>query len=200
MQTDTNLIFTGGNTGSAQAITSSNVRSTGILDLATGLMNTGTTYSASPLSGGLFLLSPSQVFGEDLGPGALRMRMAAVIGAAFTGGTSLNIQIQGAVDAAAGSYPANLSGLTWVTYAETGAIPLADLGNAPTSTSDPSKSIITLPDWPDRLLTTALPRFISLLYVPVGTFTGGTIAFAGMLTQKPDFNIPRYPGGFNVAA
>jgi hypothetical protein len=200
MQTDINLVFTGGITGSAQAITSAAVRSTGILDLATGLMNTGTTYAASPLSGGAYYTNTSLLFSEDLGPGALRMRLAAIIGAAFVGGTSLNLAIQGAVDASGGTYPANLSGLTWATYAETGAIPLADLGIAPSAGGDPSQSIITLPDWPDRLIKTAMPRFISLLYTPAGTFSGGTIGFAGMLVGKPDFNVGKYPGGFSVAS
>lgn len=200
MQTDINLLFTGGITGNAQAITNAAVRSTGILDLGTGLMNTGTTYGAPGVSGGNFLINSSLLFGEDLGPGSRRLRLAAMIGAAFTGGTSLNIAIQGAVDASGGAYPANLSGLTWVTYAETGAIPVADLGNAPSASSDPSKSIITLPDFPDRLLTTAMPRFISLLYTPVGTFATGTIATAGVFMGKLDNNFGKYPGGFTVAA
>ena len=88
MQTDTNLLFTGGNTGSAQSITSTSVRSTGILDLATGLMNTGTTYSAAPLTQG-----NASVFAEDLGNGPWRMNMIALLSTTFTGGTSLNIQI-----------------------------------------------------------------------------------------------------------
>jgi hypothetical protein len=200
MQTDSNLLWTGGNTGGAQAITNAAVRSTGILDLSSGLMNTGTTYLASAQSGGNFNINSALVFGEDLGPGALRLRLAAIIGAAFVGGTSLNIAFQGAVDAAAGTYPANLSGLTWTTYAETGAIPVADLGVAPTQFTDPSQSIISLPDWPDRLIKTAMPRFISLLYTPVGTFSAGTIATAGLLLGKPDFNIGKYAGGFTVGA
>jgi phage tail protein X len=199
MQTDTNLIFTGGNTGPAQAITGTAVRSTGILDLATGLMNTGVTYAASPLSGGNYLINTSLLFSEDLGPGALRLRLAAIIGTAFSGGVSLNIQIQGAVDASAGAYPANLSGLTWMTYAETGAIPVADLGIAAAASVIPSSSIITLPDWPERTIFTAMPRFISLNYVPAGTFGAGALSFAGMMLQKPNFGIGQYVGGFSIA-
>jgi len=163
-------------------------------------MNTGTTYSAPVVSGGGFLLNAALLFGEDLGPGAQRLRLLAIIGTAFTGGTSLNIQIQGAPDASGGTYPANLSGLTWVTYVETGAIPTADLATAAAAGVIPSKSIITLPDFPDRLLTTALPRFISLNYVPAGTFSGGAISAAGVFLGKPDFNVGMYPGGFVVAA
>jgi hypothetical protein len=197
--TDINLIFTGSNTGAAQAITSAAVRSTGILDLASGLMITTATYPASAVTGGNFLQNAALLFGQDLGPGALRLRNVAIIGAAFTGGTSLNIQIQGAADASGGTYPANISGLTWTTYAETGAIPVANLGSPAAAGTDPSRSMIDLPDWPERLLTTAMPRFISLNYVPVGTFSAGNISFAGTMVGTPDFNIGKYPGGFTVA-
>ena len=191
MQTDINTIFTGGNTGAAQAITSSAVRSTGIYDLAAGAMLTGTTYAASPVSGGNYLINTALLFSEDLAPGQRRMRFLAFVGTAFAGGTSLNIAIQGAVDASAGSYPANLSGLSWTTYAETGAIPVANINVA--------NSLIALPDWPDRLIKAAMPRFISLLYTPVGTFSTGTISFAGMTINKPDFNALQYVGGFTVS-
>ena len=194
MQTDTNLLFTGGNTGSAQSITSTSVRSTGILDLATGLMNTGTTYSAAPLTQG-----NASVFAEDLGNGPWRMYMIALLSTTFTGGTSLNIQIQGAVDASSGSYPANLSGLTWTTYAETGAIPVANL-IAASAASTRNAGLIHLPDWPHRLIGAAMPRFISLYYVPTGTFSAGAIGTAGMVMPAPDFDAQFFPSGFSVGS
>jgi hypothetical protein len=193
-QTDINLLFTGGNTGSAQAITSSSVRSTGILDLATGLVNTGTTYSASPMTSG-----NSSTFFEDLGNGPWRLYLSAFIGTTFTGGTSLNIQIQGAPDAASGSYPANLSGLSWTTYAETGAIPVANLIAASAGTTRGSGQIF-LPDWPHRMIAAAMPRFISLYYVPSGTFSAGTIATAGVFMPRPDFDVQYYASGFSVSS
>src|ERR1700744_2780363 len=120
MQTDSNLLFVGGTTGGNLAVTGAAVRSTGILDLATGLMNTGTTYVAAPLT-----IGNATVFGEDLGAGFMRFNMSALVAVSFASGTSINIAFQGAADASAGTYPANLSGLTWTTYAETGAIPAA---------------------------------------------------------------------------
>lgn len=185
MQTDSNGLFVGGITGSALAITSAAVRSTGILDLASGLMNTGTTYSDDGLNTGV-----ATVFGEDLGVGPWRLEFLAAIGAAFAGGTSLNIAIQGAVDAAAGTYPANLSGLTWTTYAETGAIPLAQINATP--------GIIRLPDWPHRQIVLKLPRFISLLFTPVGTFSAGTISYAGYFMPSAANPVGQYPSGFSV--
>lgn len=187
MQTDSNMLFVGGTTGSALTITSSAVRSTGILDLATGLMNTGSTYAAAPLT-----IGNATVFGEDLGVGFMRMQMSAFTGAAaFVGGTSLNIAIQGAVDASSGTYPANLSGLTWLTYAETGAVLTAQLV---------ANGQIRLPDWPHRQIGDALPRFISLLFTPAGTFSAGTIATAGMFMPSYANPVGLYPSGFSVGA
>lgn len=189
MQTDSNALFVGGITGSALAITSAAVRSTGILDLATGLQNTGTTYAADPL-----ITGNASVFGEDLGIGARRLEFLASIATAFVGGTSLNIAIQGAVDASGGTYPANFSGLTWTTYAETGAIPLAVLGGtAPFG-------FIQLPDWPHRQISANLPRFISLLFTPVGTFSAGAIGFAGYFMPAFRNAVGKYPSGFSVGA
>jgi hypothetical protein len=199
-QSDVNNIWTGGNTGSAQAITSSAVRSTGILDLAFGAMLTSASTYVQFTGGGGYLITPSSyVFAEDLGPGAIRLRLMGIIGTAFTGGTSLNVAWQGAVDNSGGAYPANVSSLTWTTYGETGAIPVAQLGTTPSTAKIPNQVFFNLPDWPDRMIATAMPRFISLLYTPVGTFSTGTIAFAGLMTQKPDFNIGSYVGGFQVA-
>lgn len=201
MQTDTNLLFVGGNTsgpitfGGAGANFSAR---SWVLDLAQGLMlnPSSGTYSASPVTGGNFLINSGLFFSEDLGPGALRLRLAAMISAAFAGGTSVNIQIQGAPDGSGGTYPANVSSLTWVTYAETGAIPNADLA---ASAINPNRSIITLPDLPDRLVATANPRFLSLNFVGAGTFSTGAFGLAGVFLQKPDFQIGSYVGGFTVA-
>lgn len=193
MQGDTNLFFTGPTSG--QAITTGSVRSTGILDLAQGLMLVGSTYPVSNLTGGNFYQNTSLVFGEDLGPGALRLRFGFLLGAAFVGGTSLNVQIQGAVDNSGGVYPASIGSLVWNTFSETGPIPVANLA---ASAVNPNRSFFKL-EWPDRMIATNMPRFISINYVPVGTFSQGSILAAGVFTSIPDFNIGQYVGGFTVA-
>lgn len=197
-QSDANLIFSGGSTGSAQAITSSAVGSTGILDLATGQVNTGSTYAASPVytgQQGLIGSTGNSLFGEDLGIGPMRLMLLCVIGTAFTtGGTSLNIALQGAVDASSGSYPANLSSLSWTTYAETGAIAAATLVSAGANAKIP------LFDWPHRAISASMPRFIRMLYTPVGTLVAGTIGFCGLVLQRADNPVGLYPSGFTVAA
>lgn len=186
MQTDSNMLFVGGTTSGALAVTSSAVRSTGILDLATGLQNTGTTYSAAPLT-----IGNATVFGEDLGAGPWRFNGIASIGTTFVGGTSLNIAWQGAADNSGGTYPANFSGLSWFTYGETGVVLTGALA---------AGVPIKLPDWPFRQISAPMPRFISLLFTPAGTFTAGAVAFAGMFMPSYVNQVGLYPSGFSVGA
>lgn len=194
MQTDNNLIFVGGTNGNAPlAITTAGTNPSFMLDLSSGLMQNSTTgtYSASTVSGGEFLLSSTLLFGEDLGPGAERLRLASWLSpGTVAGGTNINVQWQGAVDASGGTYPANVSSLTWTVFDETGLIALASLTGG---------ALLPLPDWPDRAIKTAMPRFMRLAFVSTGTFTGLSIAFAGVGLQRPDFNVGQYPGGFQVA-
>lgn len=179
MQGDINLIFS-----SAQTVTgASNVASTGTVDLAEGVMLTGTTYDNPPptLSTG----SAGTLFGGDFGIGFHRLYLSIFIGTAFTGGTSLNIAIQGAPDNLGGT----IAGLVWQTYAESGPQLTVNLK---------ANTKFPMPDWPHRAIGAALPRFIRLLYQPVGTFAAGTINFAGFTLARPDS--PSYPSGFVVAA
>ena len=167
-----------------------------ILDLASGLITTSSTYGQSPLTGGNFYLTSSLNFGEDLGPGGLRLRGVSWLSSAFapnsTSGTTFAIAWQGAPDIFAGSSTiGTFASLTFSTYAQTGGIPPASMATG---------SEITLPDWPDRLIKTNLPRFMRLAFIPTGTFSSLTIVFAGVaLASKPDFYIGQYPGGFQVA-
>jgi hypothetical protein len=170
---DANLTFTGGNTGSAQSITSSAVGSTGVLDLATGLITTASTYAAAPN-----IIGNASAFAESLGEGSSRLESIVSVGTALTGGTSLTIAIQGAVDAASGSYPANISGLTWVTLSSTGAYAAAKLT---------ANALLEGPDWASAIPALIGYRFVRLLYTPAGTFGAGNIAFAA---------VGRFPSGY----
>lgn len=103
----------------------------------------------------------------------------------FTTGTSAQVQFQGAPD--------NGSGLpgTYVTYAETPAIVLADwiLGGFAFP--------VTVPRAPRTIdaLTTTRPRFLRLNYVVVGTMAVGTLQ-AYMLLNRDD--VVYYPSGFST--
>lgn len=194
MQTDNNLLFTGGNTGPPQAIRSGSTPSTGALDIATGLMLTGDAYD-NPVSN--FRYSPQSVaFGMDIGPGDMRMFNYAFGGAAFASATGalLNVAWQGAVDNLGGS----LAGLSWVTFAQTGPSMTAALLVA--------NARLQLPNINHRALAAAgtqgaMPRFLRLLYqVSVGTFTAGSIATAGIFVPASSTTGPKFYGGGFIAA
>ena len=195
MQTDQNLIFDGLNGVAHNIAGSANVPSTGTLDLSEGLMLTGANYDNPTIN---FKISPQlTVWGEDLGIGPLRLNMTAFVSSTlpFIGaGATLNIAYQGAIDNQSGV----LAGLTWNTFGETG--PSLTAANLLAS------ALIPLPDFSRRAAAAAgvngaLPRFIRLLYQITGTFTQGTIAFAGMSLGRPDApsTLGNYGGGFAVA-
>jgi hypothetical protein len=131
MFADNNLVFTGGSIlGAAQAVTSSQVLSTGILDMATGLIinsSTVTTYAAASSVSGVNASGIVTVFAESFGDGSNPLDLWAVIGQTFLGGTSLQIQLLGAADASSGTYPAAISGLTWSVLDAGPVVPTANL-------------------------------------------------------------------------
>lgn len=181
MFTDANLTFTGGSIA-AQAVTSSTVYSTGILDMATGaIVNTGsvTTYADDPQIDGAI----AAAFAQTLGDGRVPLELIGAVGTAFTGGTSLQMIIQGASDNSGGTYPANISGLSWVTLASGPAISETYL------TAGALFPGPTLGPTPQALIWGY--RFVRLGYVPVGTHSTGTVAFAG---------IGAYPSGIKRMA
>ncbi len=157
-------------------------------------MVTGATYD-NPFTLGKF--SPqSTAFGEELGNGPVRLYGRAGVSATlpFVGpGATLNIAWQGAVDNLGGT----IAGLTWTTISETGPTLTAALLIA--------SAMIALPDLTRRALFATgvqggLPRFIRLLYQVTGTFTQGTLTYAGLFpTAARDLDDQFYGGGFTVA-
>lgn len=194
MQTDINLLFTGA-AGVGQSIAgSANVPSTGVYDIQEGLMLTGGIYD-NPFA--LAKFSPqSNAFGEDLGNGPMRLYGRAGVSAAlpFIGaGATLNIAWQSAVDNLGGT----IAGLNFVTVSETGPTLTAALMVA--------NAMIPLPDLTRRALFAAgtqggMPRFLRLLYQITGTFTQGTLTYAGLFpVAARDLDDQYYGGGFIVA-
>lgn len=153
---DQNLVLS-----SAQAITAT-ARSTNAYDLLNGL----TLASASGAYTTNAVIGNATVFGEDLGLGrGVGTPQVEVFSGAGTpaAATSLNISLDGAVDAATG----NTSGVTYATYIETGAIPLASIL---------ASNRLAAFAWPKDRVKAAMPRFISLNYTVVGSnFTGLTV-------------------------
>jgi len=158
MLNDQNLVFS-----SAQAITAT-ADSTNTYDILNGALITtsGGTYTVPPNS----IIGNATYFGEDLG-GGRGLGTPSVVG--FTGSgtpavaTSLTVALQGAPDNGGGT----LAGLTFTTYIQTGAIPLASI----------LASIRLFEfDLPKRQVGLGLPRFIKLNYAVGGSnFTGLTL-------------------------
>jgi hypothetical protein len=151
---DQNLVFNNG----PQTITAT-AQSTTCYDIFAGIMinTTGAAYTTPGIIGN------ATVFGEDLGLGRGKGTPQIEV---FSGpgtpaaATSLDIQAQGAPDAGTG----NTTGLTFVAYIGTEAIPLASIL---------ASSRLARFDFPSRRVGAALPRFIALNYVVVGSaFTG----------------------------
>ena len=146
---------------SAQAITAT-AHSTNAYDIANG----GTLAVASGAYTSNFIDGNATVFGEDLGLGrGVGTPAIEVFSGSGTpaGATSLDIQLQGAVDPGTG----NTSGCTYVAYLGTEPIPLASIL---------ASNRLAAFDFPRRRVGTAMPRFIALNYVVAGSnFTGLTV-------------------------
>jgi len=186
MLLDLNLQFS-----NAQAITGS-AASTGVYDLATGLMVTGTVFTAANALKNVW--GTASVFGEDIGIGAGvgNPKIVANVIQAFNNLTTLQIQLQAAPDT--GGSTNTISGLTFHTMMQTDALPLALLT---------ANTLILSEYWPRRRVGDALPRFIRLNYVVVGTVPStGTITADVSVGGVDDATntLQQYPANFTVAA
>jgi hypothetical protein len=112
---------------------------------------------------------------RDIGVGD-DVEIPVTVNTGFTGGTSLQIQLQESVDNS-----------TYVTIMETAAIPLANLG------ANTQIALIEVPPRPSSMA--ALPRYIRLNYIVVGTMTAGKVD-AGILLDS--LQTPIYPAGITV--
>ena len=122
------------------------------------------------------IIGNATLFGADLGVGGLTPFIEAVLGAACTGGTSLNVALQSAPDTgAAGGYQPG----AWVTTEETGAITVA--GGTLTIGQILARFVFS-PAYPGN----QRPRYLRLLFQVVGAMTGGNVAFAVVTMVRDD--------------
>lgn len=119
------------------------------------------------------IIGTRTLFGSDVGIGGIRPQLEVLLGTAFAGGTSLNVAFQGAPDLGTPTYQPG----AWTTLVETGAIPLANLTAA---------QILARFDFPPAFPANLNPRYLSLLFTPVGVFTAGTINAAPVTMVRDD--------------
>ncbi len=131
------------------------------------------------------IIGTRTLFGADTGIGGVKPQVQCAVGAnAFVGGTSLNAAFQGAKDDGTGNPD------TWQTFIETGAIVTANLT---------ANAVFGRFDWPPEFPVGFQPRFLRILFTPVGTFSVGVVAYSVVTMGRPD-NANRFAGKNFVVA
>lgn len=134
------------------------------------------------------IIGTRTLFGQDDGIGSRKpLVQVNLTNLNWAGGTSLNVAFQAAVDTgAAGNYQPG----AWLTLVETGAIALANLT---------AQQVLAKFDFPPAFPPGVLPRYLSLLFTPVGVFTAGAIGSA-IVTMDRDDQTNKYAAkNFTVA-
>lgn len=161
---DNLLTFTGTSNGASGGITSS-----AYADAPT----TGTQAASNIIDLGVNGLPTSARGGgaRDIGVGDDPMlKLSAIVGTAFADGTSLQLQLQGAPDNGSGAPGAYTTMWTSAAIAEASLVAGAQLANV---------------DVPRVVFGQALPRFLKLNFITVGTHTAGTIE-ANIVIDRDD--------------
>ncbi len=128
---------------------------------------------------------------RDLGVGdSPALKLLAEILTTFTGGTSLQLQLQGAPDNGSGA-PGS-----YTTMWDSGAIAEANLvAGRYLANVDLPRTILALPNT-GASAAQALPRFLRLQYVTVGTHGAGGL-YAGIVIDRQDY--VAYPAGITIS-
>lgn len=179
------LTFTGTSNGATGGVTSG---------AQTDSPTTGTQNSSNVVDLGVISGVPSSANGggaRDLGIGdAPSLKLSIITTTTFAGGTSLVVQLQGAPDSGSGTPGTYVT--MWASPAavvEASLVQGAQLANV---------------DLPRTIAGQAPPRFLKLVYVTVGTHTGGAIE--GQIVIDRDDQITGaagvysgYPAGIIIA-
>lgn len=162
---DNLLTFSGTSNGATGGITAG---------AQTDLPTTGTQAASNVIDLGVALGIPSYANGggaRDIGVGDdPAMKLSAIVVTAITGGTSLQLQLQGCVDDGSGGIGSATTMWTSAAYAEAALVAGAQLANI---------------DVPRPVTGQALPRFLKLNYISVGTHSAGAIE-CGIVLDRDD--------------
>lgn len=157
--------------GGNLAVTSAAVPSTNVIDLL------GEGVGVAPAS----IFGTPTLFGapDAMGVGGARPELNVTLGTStWVGGTSLNVALQGAADLGTPTYQPD----TFYTFAETGAIAIANLL---------ANTVVARFPWLPPFPANLRPRYLRLLFTPVGTFSTGVIASA-LVTLVRDDNFNKF--------
>jgi len=180
---DNLLTFTGTSNGATGGITAG---------AQTDLPTTGTQAASNIIDLGLAGI-PSYANGggaRDIGVGDdPSLKLSAIVVTAITGGTSLQLQLQGAPDNGSGAPGSYTTMWTSAAIAEASLVAGAQLANI---------------DVPRVVFGQALPRFLKLNFISVGTHSAGAIECQIVLDRDDQIMgtggaYSGYPAGLTVA-
>lgn len=180
---DSLLTFTGTSNGATGGITAG---------AQTDLPTTGTQAASNIIDLGLAGI-PSYANGggaRDIGVGDdPSLKLSAIVVTAITGGTSLQLQLQGAPDNGSGAPGSYTTMWTSAAIAEASLVAGAQLANI---------------DVPRVVFGQALPRFLKLNFISVGTHSAGAIECQIVLDRDDQIMgtggaYSGYPAGLTVA-
>lgn len=174
---DNLLLFTGTSNGATGGITAS-----AYADLPT----TGTQAASNIIDLGVRSGVPSSANGggaRDIGIGDdPAMKLSAIVTTAIIGGTSLQLQLQGCIDDGSGGVGTATTMWTSAAVVEASLIAGAQLANI---------------DVPRTIQGQALPRFLKLNFISVGTHSAGAIQAQIVLDRDDQIYGTTY-GGYPV--
>lgn len=166
--------------GAPLAITNASVASPNTIDLL------GSGIGTAPHN----IIGNATVFGEDAGVNGHPPKLVVNVGTAFLTGSAatLQVQVQASADAGSPTYAAS----SWKTIMETDALTAAQLT---------ANTQIARFDYPPVSFPANLqPRYLRLNFLlATGTFTAGTISFAGVTVVRDDLANQFAAGNFTVA-
>jgi hypothetical protein len=180
---DNLLTFTGTSNGATAGITST---------AQTDAPTTGTQAASNIIDLGVVGLPPFASGGgaRDIGVGDNpSLKLSAIVVVAFTVGTSLQLQLQGAPDSGTGTQGSYTTMWTSAAIAEASLVAGAQLANV---------------DVPRVVYGQPIPRFLKLNFISVGTHSTGTIE-ANIVIDRDDQIMGTtgaqsgYPAGITVA-
>jgi hypothetical protein len=180
---DNLLTFTGTSNGATGGITAG---------AQTDLPTTGTQAASNIIDLGLSGLPTSANGGgaRDIGVGDdPAMKLSALVTTAITGGTSLQLQLQGAPDNGSGAPGSYTTMWTSAAIAEASLVAGAQLANI---------------DVPRVVFGQAIPRYLKLNFISIGTHSAGAIEAQIVLDRDDQIMgttgaYSGYPAGINIA-